>query len=213
MMQIFLHELRLVLREPRFWIPFLFPPVLLIIMQIVILSQYGVAGHVFEPKLLMTVGGLLATISVTLTADSFAGERERNTLELLLCLPITLRQLFFGKLFALLPVPLVLSGLALTLLWVLSHQDLDVLIKSLLFSASLCLLITGISLQVSLFAQTVRSAAQANVLFVLVFLVLTQMVAEQYLATWFWPLLVFPVALLVFAGLVMLSLQRFQKMN
>jgi len=172
-----------------------------------------VAGHVFEPKLLMTVGGLLATISVTLTADSFAGERERNTLELLLCLPITLRQLFFGKLFALLPVPLVLSGLALTLLWVLSHQDLDVLIKSLLFSASLCLLITGISLQVSLFAQTVRSAAQANVLFVLVFLVLTQMVAEQYLATWFWPLLVFPVALLVFAGLVMLSLQRFQKMN
>jgi len=212
-MQIFLHELRLVLREPRFWIPFLFPPVLLIIMQIVILSQYGVAGHVFEPKLLMTVGGLLATISVTLTADSFAGERERNTLELLLCLPITLRQLFFGKLFALLPVPLVLSGLALTLLWVLSHQDLDVLIKSLLFSASLCLLITGISLQVSLFAQTVRSAAQANVLFVLVFLVLTQMVAEQYLATWFWPLLVFPVALLVFAGLVMLSLQRFQKMN
>ena len=213
MKQIFLHELRLVLREPRFWIPFLFPPLLLIIMQVVILSQYGMAGHVFEPKLLMTVGGLLATISVTLTADSFAGERERNTLELLLCLPITLRQLFFGKLLALLPVPMVLSGLALTLLWAMSHQGVEVLLKALLFSLSLCLLITGISLQVSLFANTVRSAAQANVLFVLVFLVITQLIADAYLASWFWPVLIFPAVLLAFAGLVLLSQRRFKNMN
>ncbi|HSQ43110.1 MAG TPA: ABC transporter permease [Fibrobacteraceae bacterium] len=213
MHRIFLHELRLVLREPRFWIPFLVPPMFLVAMQSVALWQYGAKGQVVDPNLLLVVGALLSTMSVTLTSDSFAGERERNTLELLLSLPIGLPSLFWGKLLALLPLPLALSSLSLILLWKISGLDGIYLIKTLFYSISVCLVVTGISLLISLFAKTVRSAAQTNVLFVLVVLVATQLAAPWYFSCGWASLVLFPCALLAFATLSWLGLRRFGRMN
>lgn len=209
-LRIFTHELRLILREPRFWIPFLIPPIFMVIMQMVVLAQYGGAAQVMNPGILLIIAALLSTMSVTLTADSFAGERERNTLELLLCLPLSIRQLFLGKLFAVLPVPLVLMGLSELLMWeLMGTESLAVLAKAVLFGFSTCLLITGISLLVSLFANSVRSAAQGNVIFVLALLMGTQAIAPNYFESSTLPFIICGATLLVFFTLVALGLKRF----
>lgn len=213
--RLFVHEIRLVLREPRFWIPFLLPPIFLILMQVTVLSQFSGAASAFEPGMLLIIGALLATMTVTLTADSFAGERERNTLELLLCLPITLKQLFWGKLLALLPLPLILAILAQGLLWGLSSsmQSPVFLLQAILYAISVCLSITGVALLVSLFAHTVRSAAQSNVIFVLGILLGTQAISTQYFQSGIIPWIILPCSLCLFVLLVVVSLRRFERMN
>jgi len=212
---IFRHEIRLVFREPRFWIPFLLPPIFLILMQVTVLSQFSGAASAFEPGMLLIIGALLATMTVTLTADSFAGERERNTLELLLCLPITLKQLFWGKLLALLPLPLLLAILAQSLLWWLSSSMSSpiYLLQAILYAISVCLSITGVALLVSLFAHTVRSAAQSNVIFVLGVLLGTQALSGRYFLAPFIPWIILPSALGLFFLLTWIALKRFERMN
>jgi len=215
MIRIIRHEFRMVFREPRFWIPFLIPPVFMVSMQAMLVARYGGGiSQVFQPSLLLIIGALLSTMSVTLTADSFAGERERNTLELLLCLPLGIRKLFFGKLFAVLPLPILLGMLSQGLLWKLgSEQDVSMLFKAWLYALSMCLLVSGISLLISLFAQTVRSAAQINVFFVLILLMVTQGISELYFSSSFLPWVVFPVALFLFVILVIFSLRRFSRLH
>ena len=46
MLHVFKHELRLVFRDPRFWIPFVIPPVILAASQAIAVSHYG--GQVME---------------------------------------------------------------------------------------------------------------------------------------------------------------------
>ena len=78
------HELRLVFREPRFWIPFIIPPVILAASQMLAVSRYG--GQIMEGMesyMMLLLGCLMAPMGAPLAADSFAGERERNSLELL----------------------------------------------------------------------------------------------------------------------------------
>lgn len=211
---LFVHEMRLVAREPRFWIPFLIPPVFLVIMQVVLLSQYGNAAQSLEPTMLLMVGGLISTMVVALTADSFAGEKERNTLELLLSLPISTRSLFLGKLFAVVPVPLLLMTASQVLLWkLMGSPGVDVLVKAIVFGASTCLVVTGISLMVSLYSNTVRSAAQGNVLFVLGLLLATQWLAPRYFHVSWMPWVVGFGALLLCAVLLHFGLRRFEKMS
>ncbi len=212
--KIMVHEVRLVIREPRFWIPFLIPPVFLVIMQAVLLSQFGSTAKDLEPTMLLTVGALLATMVVALTADSFAGERERNTLELMLCLPISSRELFLGKLLAILPVPLVLLIVAQVLMWdLMGTPGILVLIKAIVFGVSCCLLISGVSLLVSLHSQTVRSAAQGNVLFVLMILMLTQWISGKYFLYSWIPWSVGLGSLALFLSMFVFGLRRFEKMN
>jgi ABC-type transport system involved in multi-copper enzyme maturation permease subunit len=180
--RIFRHELRLILREPRFWIPFLIPPLFLLIIQALLLSRYGNQAQVLgEPMVLLTMGALVSTMAVSLTADSFAGERERNTLELLLNLPIPMAHLFWGKLLALIPAPLVFAWSAQFVIWSRAQNPGD-LGRAFIYSLAGCLFSTGIALIFSLFAGSVRSAAQSSILFVLVFLFSTQMIAGWYLA-------------------------------
>ena len=212
--KIMVHEVRLVIREPRFWIPFLIPPVFLVVMQAVLLSQYGSTAKALEPTMLLTVGALLATMVVALTADSFAGERERNTLELMLCLPISSRDLFLGKLFAILPVPLILLIVAQVLMWdLMGTPGVIVLVKAVVFGVSCSLVISGVSLLVSLHSQTVRSAAQGNVLFVLMILLLTQWISDKYFLYSWMPWTVGLGSLAIFLSMFVFGLRRFEKMN
>jgi len=91
-------------------------------------AQYGanVVADRLIPFLLMVVGFFPISISLVIALESFAGERERLSLEPLLATPLTDGQLYLGKMLASLLVPLMaaylgigvyLLGLALTVHW------------------------------------------------------------------------------------------------
>lgn len=211
MHRIVIHELRLFLREPRFWVPFLLPPIFLVGMNVVLYAHLDGSHGNLDPGLALLTGVLLSTISVALTSDSFAGERERNTLELLLTLPIGVKKIFWGKLLALLPLPLGFSCGSQLLLWFYSEEFPDsFLVLALVYVVSVTLLVTGFSLLVSLYSKTVRSAAQTNVFFVLVCLGLTQAFGGDYLIGGWKNGLMLPISGAVFSILVWLSLKNFE---
>src|SRR3989338_6609150 len=105
------HEWRLILREPRFLVPFLITPLLLVGFQAFAVASAadGDAGdiRVVTRSLLLMLAVFAPSLAIPLGADSFAGERERNTLEVLLCLPIGMRALFWGKVLGILPLPVL----------------------------------------------------------------------------------------------------------
>jgi ABC-type transport system involved in multi-copper enzyme maturation permease subunit len=213
--QLLVHELRLIWREPRFWLPFLLPPLALLATQFWMLyetSRMGVALPA-DPRLLYTLGALLAVMGGTLSADSFAGERERNTLELLLSLPVAPRWVFLAKVLVILPVPIVFAWISQLLFWALfPGQPLHLLLNVMAFSVAVCLAVTGLSVLVSLGSQTVRAAGQMNALLVLVVLMLTQFAVPTLLtAPWIAPLFLV-AAVLSFAGMTGLALRKFGRL-
>ncbi|MGL1936546.1 MAG: ABC transporter permease [Fibrobacterales bacterium] len=171
MLNFFRHEFRMIWREPRFWIPFLIPPIFIMISQLY--AQMSGAIDDMGSSLLILIGVLLSTMCVNLMADSFAGERERNTLELLLALPISLEKIFFGKMLAVFPVPLGLSIVFQILFWNLTTLSPGDLILAIVTNISSSLFVGSLSLVVSMFSKTVRTAAQISVVFVLMILIVT----------------------------------------
>ena len=71
-------------------------------------TRYGapIIGDRLIPFLLMVVGFFPISISLVIALESFAGERERQSLEPLLATPLTDTQLYLGKLLASLASPL-----------------------------------------------------------------------------------------------------------
>jgi ABC-type Na+ efflux pump permease subunit len=119
-------DLKEILSRPKIWIPMIFIPFFLTVVQpaIVFLSaakskpktdglgellKYVSTQHVFQSEIqkmsfvmidyLFPMLFLLIPIltSSLIAANSFAGEKERKTLESLLYTPLTLKQLFFAK--------------------------------------------------------------------------------------------------------------------
>jgi uncharacterized membrane protein SpoIIM required for sporulation len=91
-------------------------------------SRYGapIIGERLIPFLLMIVGFFPISISLVIALESFAGERERLSLEPLLATPLTDGQLYMGKMVASLAPPLgaaylgifvYLSGLLIGMGW------------------------------------------------------------------------------------------------
>src|SRR4030042_4375746 len=74
-------------------------------------QKYGanLLAERFIPFLLMIVGFFPISISLVIALESFAGETERRSIEPLLSSPLTDTQLYLGKLFASLLIPLVAS--------------------------------------------------------------------------------------------------------
>ena len=110
MLHVFKHELRLIFRDPKFWIPFVIPPVILAASQGIAVSWYG--GQIMEGMegyMMLLLGCLMAPMGSPLAGDSFAGERERNSLELLQLSPIAPTRLFWGKLLATVPLLLLVQ--------------------------------------------------------------------------------------------------------
>ena len=203
------HEMRLLLREPRFWLPFLLPPLVLLGAQLWMLRSFAGSAFAADPRLLYTTGVLLVAMGGTLSADSFAGERERNTLELLLSLPVPLRLVFWAKVLALLPVPLVLAFVAQALSALLLGATWTELLGAYAYSLSLGLLLTGLSVLVSLRAPTVRSAGQTSAILVLVALLSTQWLAPWLAASVSFTLVFCGLSLGGFALALRLALKRF----
>jgi ABC-type transport system involved in multi-copper enzyme maturation permease subunit len=171
----FRHEFRMIWREPRFWIPFLVPPLFIMISQIY--AQMSGSGDEMGSSLLILIGVLLSTMCVNLMADSFAGERERNTLELLLALPISLEKIFFGKMLAVFPVPLGISVVFQVLFWFATNLNVTDLMIAIVTNVSSCIFVGCMALSVSMFSKTVRTAAQISVVFVLMILIVTPIVS------------------------------------
>src|SRR5690606_17567607 len=102
-------EWLLLIREPRFWIPFLLPPLLLLLLRFLLLSNQNIeAGHaLFSAQWMLLLGGLAAPTSASIAADSFAGEQEPNSLENLLLAPSPSKTLLLAKFLATVRFPVI----------------------------------------------------------------------------------------------------------
>ena len=211
MLHVFRHELRLIFRDPKFWIPFVIPPVILAASQGIAVSRYG--GQLMEGMegyMMLLLGCLMAPMGAPLAGDSFAGERERNSLELLQLSPIKPSTLFWGKLLAILPFPVVFSLLAQSAYW-LAHPDIPAVsaVASILGALSAVLLTTAFSLMLSLRVKTVRAAAHISLFLIVPLLLLVQMFHEVFLQGLLLPVATLAASVVLCAVSVSLGLRRF----
>ncbi|MDI6694835.1 MAG: stage II sporulation protein M [Anaerolineales bacterium] len=72
-----------------------------------------VIGERLVPFLLMIVGFFPISVSLVIALESFVGEKERRSIEPLLCSPLSDAQLYLGKLLAALTPPLLASYLGI----------------------------------------------------------------------------------------------------
>ena len=211
MLHVFRHEIRLIFRDPKFWIPFVIPPVILAASQGIAVSRYG--GQIMEGMegyMMLLLGCLMAPMGAPLAGDSFAGERERNSLELLQLSPIAPSTLFWGKMLAILPFPVVFSLLAQSAYW-LAHPDISTVaaLASILGALSAVLLTTAFSLMLSLRVKTVRAAAHISLFLIVPLLLLVQMFYEVFLQGLLLPAVTLAASVVLCAVSVSLGLRRF----
>ncbi|NTU82446.1 MAG: ABC transporter permease subunit [Chloroflexales bacterium] len=120
------------------------------------------------PFAALLVGFVPASFALITAIESFVGERERNTLESLLSMPLSDRQLYAGKLFAALLVPLagsltaMLAFLAMIRvrfpdLYAIGMQP-AVLPQLVLMIAALCLLMVAGAVVISTHTGSIRAA-------------------------------------------------------
>lgn len=211
MFHVFRHELRLIFRDPRFWIPFIIPPVILAASQGIAVSRYG--GQIMEGMegyMMLLLGCLMAPMGSPLAGDSFAGERERNSLELLQLSPIAPAKLFWGKLLAILPFPVVFALLAQLGYWI-SHPEISTMsaVASVLGALSAVLLTTSFALIVSLRVKTVRAATHVTLFLIVPLLLMVQLGHEIFLNGLFVPLATLAVSILLSIAATFVSMRKF----
>ena len=211
MLHVFRHELRLIFRDPRFWIPFIIPPVILAASQGIAVSRYG--GQIMEGMegyMMLLLGCLMAPMGSPLAGDSFAGERERNSLELLQLSPIAPAKLFWGKLLAILPFPVVFALLAQLGYWI-SHPEISTMsaVASVLGALSAVLLTTSFALIVSLRVKTVRAATHVTLFLIVPLLLMVQLGHEIFLNGLFVPLATLAVSILLSIAATFVSMRKF----
>ena len=211
MLHVFRHELRLIFRDPRFWIPFIIPPVILAASQAIAVSRYG--GQIMEGMesyMMLLLGCLMAPMGAPLAGDSFAGERERNSLELLQLSPIAPAKLFWGKLLAIIPFPVVFALLAQLGYW-FSHSEITTLeaVASMLGALSAVLLTTAFSLMISLRVKTVRAATHVTLFFIIPLLLLVQMGHEVFLQGLFIPVVILGLSIVISVAVTVMGMRKF----
>ena len=179
------HELRLIFKEPRFLLPFLITPLLLMGLQAytVFFQPLGSIPEILSlaRSLLLMLAVLAPSSAVPLGADSFAGEKERNTLEILMCLPVEMGSLFWGKVMGMYPVPVlvgwlgqsIMAGMLLLKGFWLPGFGLD-LAKAMLMTPVLALFLCALATLLSLISESVRGAAQmTSVVMLIIFFAVT----------------------------------------
>jgi ABC-2 type transport system permease protein len=123
------------------------------------------------PGVMMALGMILPLLFVLpIVADSFAGERERHTLETLLATRLPDKAILFGKLAAIVVFAIAMSALSLAIGLAtvnIAHPEARPLLVSLAVIGSLLLesilaatLVSAFGLLISLGAATVRQAQQ-----------------------------------------------------
>lgn len=171
-----------------------------------------VLGYLLSPLLLV----IPLMVSAVLAADAFAGEKERRTLESLLHLPITDRDLFLAKVLSAFVPAVVISWVSAVLYAVLSNAvswsvaDGPILpfsqwtIMVLWLAPALALLALGLLVVVSSRARTTQEANQLGgaVILPLIFLAAAQ--ASALLLTP-WPTVVAVGAAVWAAGIALVA--------
>lgn len=211
MLHVFRHEIRLIFREPRFWIPFIVPPVILAASQGIAVFRYG--GQIMDGMdgyMMLLLGCLMAPMGAPLAADSFAGERERNSMELLQLSPIAPAKLFWGKLLAVIPFPVAFSLLVQSFYW-LAHSEISTTeaVASFLGALSAVLVTNSFSLVLSLRVKTVRAAAHISLFVVVPLLLLVQLGHDVFLQGLLVPAVVLALSVAICAFVAFLSSRKF----
>lgn len=187
------------------------PPVILAASQGIAVSRYGAqVMDGMESYMMLMLGCLMAPMAAPLAADSFAGERERNSLELLQLSPVKPAQLFWGKLLAILPFSLAFAVLVQLVYWAV-HPSITgaSAAAAILGAVSASLLVNGFALFVSLRAKTVRAATQSSLFLVIPFLLLVQFGYECFLEDLELPLIILAVSILLCIALSYFGMRRF----
>jgi ABC-type transport system involved in multi-copper enzyme maturation permease subunit len=165
------HEWRLIFKEPRFLLPFMIAPLLLIGLQAFTLFVQPIGSPegmlTLARALLLMLAVLAPGAAVPLGADSFAGEKERNTLEILMCLPVGLGSLFWGKVMGVCPIPVLVGWIGQGVIIVMLYSKgfwppgfgLEAA-KAMAVTPVLGLFLCALSTLLSLISESVRSAAQ-----------------------------------------------------
>ncbi len=167
--------------------------------MVAFVERYGaeIIAERFFPFLLMVVGFFPLSISMVIALESFAGERERNTIEPLLIAPIGDAQLYVGKLIAVLILPLVASFLGIgsyigVLAWRLGWwPELPLLMVVLALTVSQALVMVSAAVLLSTQATSVRAANLLATLIIVPVALLIQsesmlMFWRQYDALWYY---------------------------
>lgn len=205
------HEWLLLFREPRFWIPFLLPTIVLLATEKIAALDFGKMPPEFSGLVLLYLAAFAAPMAAPLTADTFAGERERRTLELLQISPARAGEIFAAKLLAIFPFPFFFAALS-QVLFCLMNPGVPpaIFVHSLLASFAATLLFNGVSLLVSLHSRTVRSATQCSVLLSLPLFFLAQKFYREYFTNSSLPPLVLAVAVAVLLAFSWVALRKFK---
>jgi ABC-type transport system involved in multi-copper enzyme maturation permease subunit len=163
-----------------------------------------------EGYMMLLLGCLMAPMGSPLAGDSFAGERERNSLELLQLAPIAPAKLFWGKLLAILPFPVVFALLAQFGYWV-SHLEISTMsaVASVLGALSAVLLTTSFSLVVSLRVKTVRAATHLTLFLIVPLLLMVQLGHEAFLSGLFVPAVTLVMSVLLSIAVTYMSMRKF----
>jgi ABC-type Na+ efflux pump permease subunit len=163
-----------------------------------------------EGYMMLLLGCLMAPMGAPLAADSFAGERERNSLELLQLSPIKPSHLFWGKLLAILPFPIVFSLMTQGAYWA-GHPEISTTaaVASILGAISAVLLVNSFTLSFSLKAKTVRAATQLSLFFVVPLLLLVQFGHEVFLQSLIVPAATLALSVIICLMVTLASMRKF----
>jgi uncharacterized membrane protein SpoIIM required for sporulation/ABC-type transport system involved in multi-copper enzyme maturation permease subunit len=121
-------------------------------------------GDRLIPFLLMVVGFFPISVSLVIALESFVGEKERRSIEPLLCSPLTDLQLYLGKLLAVVIPPLLGSylGIGVYLFGVYQQvgwtPDFTLLVQIVVLSTVQALLMVSGAVVISVQATSARAA-------------------------------------------------------
>lgn len=153
-------------------------------------NEYGaeIIATRLLPFLLMVVGFFPISISLVIGLESFAGERERRTLEPLLATPFTDAELYLGKMIASLFLPLAAAfvGIIVYMTALIVLQDWDppliLVIQMFLITAAQAIVMVSGAVVVSMQVTSVRAA---NLLASFIIVPMSQLVIVESLVM-FW---------------------------
>jgi uncharacterized membrane protein SpoIIM required for sporulation len=182
-------------------------------------GRYGapIIGDRLIPFLLMVVGFFPISISLVIALESFAGERERMSLEPLLATPLTDGQLFIGKMFASLLLPVLaaysgifvyLLGLYLRLQWI---PPFPLLLQVILLTTAQAFVMVCGAVVISSQTTSVRAA---NLLASFVILPVSQLIiGESLIMFWGRYSILWLIVLFLFISAIVLSRMGLQLFN
>jgi len=191
-------EVRDTLRDWRLVLPIglltLFFPLLMDAtaqMSLSFTSRYGGAEILawrIVPFLLMIVGFFPISFSLVIALETFVGEKERNSLEPLLAMPVSDRQLYLGKLLAAMIPPVLAAYLGITVyligLGITMHYTppATLLIQILVLTTMQALVMVAGAVVVSSHTNSVRAANLLASFIVVPMALLVQ--GESYVMFW-----------------------------